>query len=470
MKRSIPIFVHTRLSPSLHFSLPPRSQEFFTISAEGKIHLSAPATMDTDLLVRKGEGDDVMVVDGSLMEGGGQILRTASVVAAVWDKRVRIVNIRGKRSRPGLRPQHLKGLEFIRDYCGGSMTGLSVGSCEVEYDPKGEFRERIARGDPALTEEHVVDVKTAGSCTLLLQSALPCLVASLILEESIGASSSKRAKTSSSEAEASKSAARGTRKLVLKGGTDVPHAPLADYATRVLAPALLDRLGILCTIQVKRRGFFPKGKGVLEVQVSLAGDNAGQDLRHEEDGTRTRTRIGQLETLKIVVVEGGKSQKRNALARTARKTAKSILKPFWTEATKVEEVLSADAESLSPGLSLVLVAEMAGGEGTLGSSAAMDLKKSWGPQIEACLGDLASAMGACARFDCHMQDQLLVLMALFKRRHAPLVCGPLTMHTRTAIELITRMLGEAGTTFVVSRCGDAALGTTRIECASKGIA
>ena len=58
---------------------------------------------EADRLVTR-EGDEI-VVDGSVLEGGGQILRTASVLAALWDLKLRIRSIRGKRTKPGLRPQ-----------------------------------------------------------------------------------------------------------------------------------------------------------------------------------------------------------------------------------------------------------------------------------------------------------------------------------------------------------------------------
>jgi len=46
-----------------------------------------------------------LVIHGEEMEGGGQILRISSVIAAIWNKKVVIQSIRGKRKKPGLRPQ-----------------------------------------------------------------------------------------------------------------------------------------------------------------------------------------------------------------------------------------------------------------------------------------------------------------------------------------------------------------------------
>lgn len=67
--------------------------------------------------VRVGVGDDfwyiekggrqVIHIDGSLGEGGGQILRTSLSLAAITGKDVTIENIRANREKPGLRPQHL---------------------------------------------------------------------------------------------------------------------------------------------------------------------------------------------------------------------------------------------------------------------------------------------------------------------------------------------------------------------------
>ncbi len=54
---------------------------------------------------------DVSLVNGAVMEGGGQILRNCVALAAILEKKLNIFAIRANRPRGGgLRPQHLQGL------------------------------------------------------------------------------------------------------------------------------------------------------------------------------------------------------------------------------------------------------------------------------------------------------------------------------------------------------------------------
>jgi RNA 3'-terminal phosphate cyclase (ATP) len=54
-----------------------------------------------------------IVIDGSLLEGGGQTLRISSALSAILGVPIRIHSIRAGRSTPGLRPQHLTGNNFL---------------------------------------------------------------------------------------------------------------------------------------------------------------------------------------------------------------------------------------------------------------------------------------------------------------------------------------------------------------------
>jgi RNA 3'-terminal phosphate cyclase (ATP) len=171
-------------------------------------------------------GRQPVIVDGSMGEGGGQILRTTVALSAVLGIPVKIVNIRAKRRNPGLRPQHLTAVKALATITNGRVKGLHVGSTVLEFYP-GELR----------SGSFTFNIGTAGSISILLQALLPALAF-----------------------------APGSVKLRVIGGTDVKMAPTIDYIRYVLLRHL-ERFGYNVIVRVIRRGHYPKGGGIVEVEI-----------------------------------------------------------------------------------------------------------------------------------------------------------------------------------------------------------
>lgn len=165
-------------------------------------------------------------IDGSILEGGGSIVRNSVALSALFNIPIEISNIRAKRSRPGLRNQHMHAIKAIGDICDAKIEGLNVGSKLIRFYP-GEIK----------GGEYKIDVKTAGSLSLLLQAIMPVAAH-----------------------------APNPIKLLMKGGTDVPMAPPYDYMVQVYLP-MLQKIGVEVTMCLGRRGHYPKGGGTLSCDI-----------------------------------------------------------------------------------------------------------------------------------------------------------------------------------------------------------
>lgn len=174
---------------------------------------------------------DYVQVDGSLGEGGGQILRIAVAFSAIQARPVRIDRIRAGRDVPGLKRQHVSALEVLAKVFGGELEGASEGSSEVSFVPG---RQRLQR----LT----LDMGTAASITLVLQAVVPAVALT-----------------------------RSRLDLELVGGTDVPWSPTLDYLEEVVRPAYAS-IGIEFKLSALRRGYYPRGGGRVAAAI---GPSAG---------------------------------------------------------------------------------------------------------------------------------------------------------------------------------------------------
>lgn len=152
--------------------------------------------------------------------GGGQFLRTALAVAALEGDPVRIENVRGGRDDPGLKAQHLAVLETLSAITDADVSGNEIGAETVAFDPGS-----LSGG------KYDVEIGTAGSLTLLFDALLPLATG---LEEPLA--------------------------VTATGGTDVAWSPPMDYQRYAKLP-LLWRFGLVATVEVDRRGFYPEGGG-----------------------------------------------------------------------------------------------------------------------------------------------------------------------------------------------------------------
>jgi RNA 3'-terminal phosphate cyclase (ATP) len=165
-------------------------------------------------------------IDGSFGEGGGQILRSAITLSCITKTPIQIDRIRHNRKIPGLRAQHLTTIKLLAKICNAKTEGLHIGSTSIKFFPNEIQNMRINE-----------NVGTAGSITLILQALVPAV-----------------------------SLAKKKLDLSIRGGTDVPWSPTANYTKYVLAEAY-SRIGIDFLMKIQRRGYYPRGGGLIELTV-----------------------------------------------------------------------------------------------------------------------------------------------------------------------------------------------------------
>jgi RNA 3'-terminal phosphate cyclase (ATP) len=114
------------------------------------------------------ERTDIVTIDGSHGEGGGQILRTALSLSAITSRPFRIVSVRATRRKPGLQPQHLSATRAAAAITGATVVGDLLGSSELTFTPSHKPQAGSYLFDVAEFAGH----GSAGSSILILQTIL----------------------------------------------------------------------------------------------------------------------------------------------------------------------------------------------------------------------------------------------------------------------------------------------------------
>jgi RNA 3'-terminal phosphate cyclase (ATP) len=173
----------------------------------------------------------MIYIDGSVGEGGGQILRTSLTLSMITGQPFEMSNIRAQRSKPGILRQHLVAVRAAAEVCGANVSGDELGSTMLRFEPAS-----LKGGNFSF------DIGSAGSCTLVLQTLIPALMF---------------AKKESS--------------VRISGGTHNPMAPPFEALQRSYQ-RLLTMMGAEINISLERFGFYPAGGGEITAIVKSIGE------------------------------------------------------------------------------------------------------------------------------------------------------------------------------------------------------
>jgi RNA 3'-terminal phosphate cyclase (ATP) len=342
----------------------------------------------------------VVRIDGSVGEGGGQILRTSLALAALLAREVEIINIRRGRKVPGLQPQHLTAVRAIRDITGGRTLGDELGSELLIFMP--------GKCEGGVYEFDVSKIRaSAGSVSLIFQAVLPALLF-----------------------------APCPTHLVLKGGTHVPFSPPTTYVERVFLP-LLQRMGGRASLKTIRWGWYPHGGGIVEADIEPVERLSAIDLTRREE----LVKIEGLAVVSHLPLSIAERLCRRLLQRLARYEL-------------VAEIELVHAPAAGRGAGLFVFARY--GDVVAGFSALGEV----GKRAEAVADEVYRALVAHHRSgkvaDRHVADQLLLYMALAEGRSA-ITVSEITPHLLTNVWVIERFLpvkfeveGEVGKPGAVS--------------------
>ncbi len=324
---------------------------------------------------------ELLEVDGSYGEGGGQILRTAVAFSIILGRPVRVSRVRAGRNNPGLRQQHASSLKILREACGGRLEGAEIGSTTVSFYP-GVVE--------ALSMK--VDLRTAASITLVLQAVVPAA-----------------------------SLSRSSLDLQLVGGTDVPWSPTLDYFASLVVPAL-KLIGVGCRVEASKRGYYPNGGGLVKAAVDPCKEVAALNLveRRSNSPASVVSRCGRLPM---------------GVAERQSKAARSYLE---SQRIEVESASASQVVSDSPGSS-ILISTLRGdcllGSDSIGARArsAEDVGREAAKEFAA-----AYQSGACV--DVHLSDTLAPFLSL-AGSDSRILLSRISEHLKTSLHVARLFTG-----------------------------
>lgn len=188
-------------------------------------------------------------LDGSRGEGGGQILRTSLSLSLLTGKPFHLRNVRARRDRPGLQPQHLMSVRAAAAVGGANVVGASRGSGDLVFEP-----------GPVRPGRYHFPIGTAGATGLVLHTLyLPLAYR-----------------------------AAGPSEVLFEGGTHNDHSPCFHFLDTTWRPYMA-LLGLKVKLTMRRPGFYPRGGGAVEAHFSPCQTLRGLELTDRSDVKRVKS-------------------------------------------------------------------------------------------------------------------------------------------------------------------------------------
>ncbi|NOQ37699.1 RNA 3'-terminal phosphate cyclase [archaeon] len=327
--------------------------------------------------------DDMITVDGSHGEGGGQVIRTSVALSALTGKPVRITKIRAKRCTSGLRAQHVSGIDAVAQMCNAETEGVSVGSEEIDFFPEDIETKHLS-----------VNISTAGSIGLVLQALL---IPAMHVRDRIEID-------------------------ICGGATFGKWSPPLLYTKHVLFPILL-KMGYKAEMDIVKHGHYPKGGAEVKVVIHPLSELKGINL--SERGKLVRI-CGIAHSSDILTK-----------ALVSERSAESARKFLWERYDVPIDVDVQYSKSDSAGASIVLWAEF---ENTVMGADCLGEKRLSARKMGVMAAEqLSGFIDSGASVDEYMIDQLPPYIA-FASGSSSYTAPSFTGHAKTNIDVVGKFL------------------------------
>jgi RNA 3'-terminal phosphate cyclase (GTP) len=337
---------------------------------------------------------EMIKIDGNYGEGGGQIIRTALALSTLTGESFEAFNIRKGRRTPGLKAQHIHCIKGLEQLCDAKSQFAEIGSDKLVYEPGKTEGKTVS-----------IDIGTAGSISLLLQSLLlPCFFSDKPV------------------------------RLKITGGTSGKWAMPYDFFNSIFVPQIRKYCKKI-DLKLIRRGYYPKGGGKIDVKITP----------HKDKGILPE--LNSIEQGRLIQIKGishaSRLLEKAQVAERQAKAAKTLLNKFDTPVNIQIEY----AETFCPGSGITLWGIFSKDKDEIdinnpiliGADALGEIGKRSEDVGKEAAENLIKEISSKAPIDSHTADNLIPFLALFKGK---IKVSEITEHTRTNMWICEQFLGK----------------------------